>query len=173
MEKRFEIDAKAISVNSQYVITKYGIALSKEARLLKNKIVDVIGFVNYEYVGNVKVSIETYYKGKGNDCDNPIKLIIDALTEANVFKDDDIVSEVNAKVFRYCESDKIVIVVEGVLSSYVAKEEYIVFDTLKDVDLYLIEKIREGKKVVRANNIYYDGDVKYLCVSKRQLKKIG
>lgn len=175
MRKEFIFDIKAVSVNKLYTVVpqRHCVVLSKEGRQYKDYLIKKIGLVDYEFTDNIKIEIEFHYKSKGYDVDNGIKVTLDAFTEANIWSDDDLVQEVNAKVFRYSTEDMVKVSITGNIACTDSKSSLIIFGKLTDIDEYLNSRISLGYKVIKRNNIYYENGVCYQCISKRQLKSFN
>jgi len=132
---------KPMSVNSFYRTFQNRILISKDGRVYKKKIVELLGTNFQKILGRVKLTLYFYFDDlRKRDIDNPQKPLLDVFKDV-LFEDDDQIYKLELKKFIGTGEDKIYIKIEEL-----NEEENKEIDNLMEIGKNLKKQKAKAKK---------------------------
>ena len=137
---------KPMSVNSFYRTFQNRILISKDGRVYKKKVIELLGSNFQKILGRVKLTLYFYFDDlRKRDIDNPQKPLLDVFKDV-LFEDDDQIYKLELKKFIGTGEDKIYIKIEEL-----NEEENKEIDNLIEIGKNLKKQKAKAKK--EANKI--------------------
>lgn len=159
---------KPMSVNSFYRTFQNRILISKDGRIYKKKILELLGNDFQKILGRVKLTLHFYFEDlRKRDIDNPQKPTLDVFKDV-LFEDDDQIYKLELKKFIGTGEDKIYLKVEEL-----NEEENKEIDNLLEKGKKIKkEKAKEKKEAEKLKKKTKNEDDKIEKPKKTKLSKI-